>query len=208
MFRLLLLFCLYNNSFASKNPFLPPQESIVVKDITDLDSAKIGDQIERPATKEKHIIKTIQSKMPSLEAKIENWYVLSATIKNRNVCYLVKYPDEQITNHKESRKPYLIISFISNKRYELSISAGYKYRGSSSVKISIDGILSKLTGNNNLAWTKGTIEDMTIIKNMMNSFRMMVESESSVGTYAIDIYDLLGFNEAYNKMISVCKNKY
>lgn len=226
MFNIFLfLFFLPNVAFAANNPFLPPHDSVVVKDVTELNTAKIGDRIKDVSGREKDVlskdkavadskkdddkitVKTIKSKMPSLEAKIDNWYIMSTVIQNRNICYIVKYPEEKISNHKESRKPYMMISFVNNKRYEISISAGYKYRNNSIATLSIDGAIFKLSANDHIAWTQGVFEDFNIIQTMLPSFRAMVKSESSVGTYAVDTYDLTGFVEAYNKMISVCRKQ-
>jgi hypothetical protein len=206
MFKIFLFIFITTQAFA-KNPFIPPLESITVKDVTELNDANIGDHINKVKTDEKidNSVKTVNSTIPSLEDKIQNWYIMSAVIKNRNVCYMVKYPEEQIGNHKETRKPYLMITFINSRRYEISISAGYKYRNNSVLNLSVDGTIFKLSANNDIAWSQGVFDDFAMLHTMMTSFRAMASSESSVGTYSVDTYDLIGFKEAYNKMISVCK---
>ncbi len=206
-----MLFFLTNQVFA--NPFLPPQNSVAIKDVSEIIDEKTNkndlEKIIKPtisSDKEiKNQIKTIQSTVPELEDKIQNWYIMSATIKNRKICYILKYPEEQIGNHKETRKPYLMITFINSRRYEVSISTGYKYRNHSILNLSLDGTIFKLNANKDIAWSQGVFDDFAILHTMMNSFRAMASAESSVGTYSVDIYDLIGFKEAYQKMISVCK---
>ncbi len=202
MFRLFLCLFFITQAFAKNNPFVPPLESVAVKDVTELTTANIGDHIQK---EESPNVKTVNSTIPSLEAKIQNWYIMSTTIKHRNVCYMVKYPEEQIGNHKETRKPYLMITFINNRRYEISISTGYKYRNNSVLNLSIDGTIFKLAANNNIAWSQGVFDDFAMLNIMMTSFRAMASAESSVGTYSVDTYDLIGFKDAYQKMLSVCK---
>lgn len=203
---LISAFTIQLSCFAS-GPFDMIRESLVPSEemirLIDKDNKSANRGKENGNDDKVRKVRTEVGVSPSLEARVDDWYILKANVKNKKICYMVKYPNDKMGNHKASRKPYLIISYINSKRYEILLSSGYKYRPGSSPSISIDGAQFNMFEKKNICWPSGN-NDQDIIELMFSSFRLIIKSDSSIGTYSVDIYNLNAFKDAYKKMMSIC----
>ncbi len=146
--------------------------------------------------------------IPSFEGSYGDWKVFKVQQNNQNVCYAVSTPKSLNGNHRDDREPYIMVSFFGKVKQEISISAGYFYRPNSVVSVSIDGIQERfIAENDTLAWPEKHGSDKQIINEMVNSFKILVFSESNASTYSVDIYSLNGFKKAFNKIKELCGNK-
>ena len=147
----------------------------------------------------------IDSTLPSYEATYQDWKVFTIEQNGQNVCYALSSPKDMSGNYKDDREPYIMVAIFGKIRQEISITAGYFYRPNSIVSVSIDGIQERFVAENDtLAWPEKTGVDKKIIKEMLNSNKLLVFSESLDNKYSVDTYSLKGFQKAYNKIKELC----
>jgi len=150
-------------------------------------------------------IDVMPSNIPSLEGKIGGWYLLKKNIHKRKVCYIVNYAASKVGTHTEKRKSYLMVSYISSQRREVSIVTGYNYRGNSIASVSIDGEQFSFVADKLHARPRAPQDNLKIISKMLDSSRLMMKAESYIGTYSIDTYKIDGFRDAYISMVRLCQ---
>ena len=147
----------------------------------------------------------IDTTLPSFEATYQDWKVFTIEQNGQNVCYALSSPKDMSGNYKDDREAYIMVAIFGKIRQEISITAGYFYRPNSIVSVSIDGIQERFVAENDtLAWPEKTGVDKKIIKEMLNSNKLLVFSESLDNKYSVDTYSLKGFQKAYNKIKELC----
>ncbi len=187
---------------------LDPKDNLSIKNINvSKESNSMAESTNAPPVQQNSITKN-NKEAPSLEGVIKGWNIMKVYRAGRKICYLVTYPYDSVGNHKEARDAYLIVAHMSNMRQELSIHAGYEYRKGGPVNISIDGDQFVLIGEGYSAKPKNIEDEIKIINKVLNAeYRILVRSDSSIGTYAVDTYLLDGFHQAYIEMIKICHVK-
>jgi invasion protein IalB len=160
------------------------------------------------ATNKSIVANTVVDKsLPSLEDTYGVWKVFTVDQSDKKVCYVSSNPVETNGNHHNHRDPYLMVAFFGNGKQEVSISAGYPYKMKSVVAASIDGQQERfIAENENIAWAEKIGSDKQIIKKMLQAGKLMVFSESNIGTYAVDVYSLPNFKEALARAATLCKD--
>ena len=86
----------------------------------------------------------------------------------------------------------------------MQIEAGYSYKVSSDIIISIDKGEYKFYTTEDLPTAAWTEEDSKVIFAMKKGLKLKVTGESSRGTITNDTYTLNGFTAAYNKLTDDC----
>ena len=94
-----------------------------------------------------------------------------------------------------------------NKWNEFSIVAGYNYKSNSNPDITIGDMKFQLFTSGSRAWSFSPSDDDKIIKYLKNSMKMQVVGTSSRGTITTDMFSLMGFSKAYQKINEACKKK-
>ena len=94
-----------------------------------------------------------------------------------------------------------------NKWNEFSIVAGYNYKSNSNPDITIGDMNFQLFTSGSRAWSFSPSDDEKIIKYLKNSMKMKIVGTSSRGTITTDIFSLIGFSKAYQKINESCKKK-
>ncbi|GMO56145.1 MAG: hypothetical protein Ta2D_00540 [Rickettsiales bacterium] len=120
-------------------------------------------------------------------------------------CYIASFPKKTTGNYKNAREPYILVTRFQEKKVEeVSIYAGFEYKISSNVYISIDGVQFQFKTKEDIAWTKTKEDDKNIIKTLLDAKEIKVRAESSKLEYVVDEYSLKGFSRAYKKMKELC----
>lgn len=144
------------------------------------------------------------SNQKKLRAAYKDWKVLTTVLDNHKLCYTLSYPFERIGNHKDNRDPYVMVTYVSPKRQEISVITGYVYRKNSKVYLSIDGNQFVVYARGGIAWAIDSETDKKIIDAMKKGFKLMTRGESIIGTYSVDTYSLEGFPQAYTQTEKLC----
>lgn len=136
----------------------------------------------------------------------KNWTLFKTVEKGKEICYIASLPIEKEGDYKKRGESYAMVMREKGAQCdEVSISSGFIYDPDRDVEISILKRKFPLFSNDEKAWTYDMNDDIEIVKQMKLGAKMYVLSYSKSGNRANDTYSLIGFNDAYNAMISLCK---
>ncbi len=144
-----------------------------------------------------------------IDSSFYNWtvYEMKSDSYGNKKCYMISHPVKKNTNHHSRKEPYIIITRYQNERYEeIGIYGGYEYKINSNIFIAIDDLKYTFVTNKDMAWTKTKAQDSFIIQEMLNKRNLLVRSNSSIGTFAVDEYSLKGIAKAYNRIKTICNS--
>ena len=121
-------------------------------------------------------------------------------------CYIGSLATEtDLPSDKKRGDSYVLVyKNIGNPDTVVQIEAGYSYKVSSDVIISIDKGEYKFYTTEDLPTAAWTEEDSKVIFAMKKGLELKVTGESSRGTITNDTYTLNGFTAAYNKLTDDC----
>ena len=121
-------------------------------------------------------------------------------------CYIVANPIKLESDQPTRQKPYIMITRFQRQRIEeVSIYGGYEYKINSKVFVMIDDSQFKFPSKKDMAWAKSKAEDVEVIQRMLEGKKVLVRSDSAIGTFAIDEYSTQGIAKAYARMREICK---
>ena len=148
----------------------------------------------------------VDPSLPALQAEYDKWKVFTIEQDGKRICYTTSTPIEEKGNHQSDRDAYLMVSIFGANKQEVSVSAGYSYRGGSIVSVSIDNAQERfIAESDTIAWVEKVGSDKQVIEKMKGGFKVLVFSESNVGTYSVDTYSLSGFKKALQKAQALCQ---
>ena len=121
-------------------------------------------------------------------------------------CYIGSLAKETDLPSDKKRGDFYVLVYknIGNPDTVVQIEAGYSYKVSSSIIISIDKGEYKFYTTEDLPTAAWTEEDSKVIFAMKKGLELRVTGESSRGTVTNDTYTLNGFTAAYNKLTDDC----
>ena len=121
----------------------------------------------------------------------------------------VSKPKKAQGNYSRRGDIFAIVTHLpgQNKWNEFSIVAGYNFQPNSNPDVTIGDMKFQLFTSGSRAWSFSPSEDEKIVKYLKNSMKMKVVGTSSRGTITNDIYSLVGFSKAYQKINEACKKK-
>ncbi len=121
-------------------------------------------------------------------------------------CYIGSLATETDLPSDKKRGDFYVLVYknIGNPGTVVQIEAGYSYKVSSDVIISIDKGEYKFYTTEDLPTAAWTEEDSKVIFAMKKGLELKVTGESSRGTVTNDTYTLNGFTAAYNKLTDEC----
>lgn len=136
----------------------------------------------------------------------KDWTLFKVKINNKEICYIASLPIKKEGNYKRRGEPYVIVTREKGADYdEVSLSSGFLYDPDRDIEVSILKRKFPMFSNEEKAWTYDRNDDVEMVKQMKAGAKMYVLGYSKAGTMANDTYSLIGFNEAYEKMINLCK---
>lgn len=142
----------------------------------------------------------------NLEQIFEDWHVLTTLQEEQKICYMVSVPKEESGNFEVRAEAYLLVSKFKDREAEVSISSGFPYKIGGEVEFKIDDKSFNLRKiEDNLAWAESSKLDQEIIAALKSGNSLNAKGTAEKGQYAIDTYSLMGFTNAYNKMMELCK---
>ena len=144
----------------------------------------------------------------SLDSNFYNWEVYEIIDEENEFkkCYMVNYPSKSDTNDTSRKKPFLMITRFQNTRTEeVSLFGGFDYKISSHLLMLVDSFQFRLKTKTDFAWPKSKYEDIKIIETLLRGSIVKIRSDSAIGTYAVDEYNLKGVAKAYRRMREICR---
>jgi len=144
----------------------------------------------------------------TLDSNFYNWriYEIADEDPDFKKCYIVNSPVSSDTNDTSRKKPYIMITrFQKDRVEEISGFGGFDFTISSHILLLIDSSQFRLKTKSDYAWAKTRAEDVRIIETMLASSTVKIRSDSAIGTYAIDEYNLKGIAKAFKRMREICR---
>ncbi len=142
----------------------------------------------------------------TIDSRFGNWTLFEKEISEyEKLCYLVNKSTIGETDYTKRDQPFLMISRSTKTRTEeVSLSSGFEYKFKSIILVLINNKNYDFIANNNTAWPISKDYNPEIIKRIMDSDILISRSDSSIGKYAIDEYNLKGFAKSYARMREIC----
>ena len=142
----------------------------------------------------------IPSQVKSLEKGVWTF------VKTDEYCYIGSLAtDSDLSPEKNRGDNYILVyKNIGSPDTIVQIEAGYNYKLSSDIIVTIDKGIYKFYTTEDLPSASWTDEDNKVIFAMKKGLELFVKGESSRGTITNDTYTLKGFTAAYNKLTADC----
>ena len=144
----------------------------------------------------------------TLDSNFYNWriYEIADEDPDFKKCYIVNSPVTSDTNDTSRKKPYIMITrFQKDRVEEISVFGGFDFKISSHILFLVDSNQFRLKTKSDYAWAKTRADDVRIIETMLISSAVKIRSDSAIGTYAIDEYNLKGIAKAFKRMREICR---
>ncbi len=149
-----------------------------------------------------------QANAQNFVKEVKAWGVFTTVQDGDKVCYITSTPTKKKGNYSKRGEPYMLVTYRPSGVSEVSINAGYPFKGGSDVAIRIDGrhsynfFTSKETPE--MAWAKDSKTDNEVIANLKAGSTITAKGYSRRGTYSLDTYSLAGFTAAFDSMKKSC----
>ena len=144
----------------------------------------------------------------TLDSNFYNWkiYEIADEDPDFKKCYIVNSPVSSDTNDTSRKKPYIMITrFQKDRVEEISVFGGFDFKISSHILFLVDSNQFRLKTKSDYAWAKTRADDIRIIETMLYSSSVKIRSDSAIGSYAIDEYNLKGIAKAFKRMREICR---
>ena len=145
----------------------------------------------------------------NLDSTSGDWKIYSIMQDGEKICYATTGSQKQQGNYKKRGQPYLLVTHRKSGISEVSVSSGYPYKMSSLVEVKFDGKhnfeLFTTQETPNIAWARDEATDKKIIDRMIKGRSLTAKGYSKINTYSVDVFSLIGFTKAYNRIKSLCK---
>ena len=136
----------------------------------------------------------------------KNWTLFKSTVNGKEMCYIVSLPIKKEGNYKRRGEPYALVSKVKGNDYEeVSMSSGFIYDPDKDIEVLISKRKFPMFSNEEKAWAYDKNDDVEMVKYMKKGTTLNVIGYSKLGFMANDTYSLMGFTEAYDNMINLCK---
>ncbi len=137
------------------------------------------------------------------------WSAMSFTEDDKTVCMIWSQPEKAEGEYKKRGEVFVFVTHRPSDREmnKVSFETGYTFKGSSEVRVTIDGKAYTLYTDGSTAWSNNGEDDSRMVKAMRAGHTMIMEGTSSRGTKTRDTYSLGGFTAAHNAINKACKLK-
>ena len=136
----------------------------------------------------------------------KDWTLFQTKLDEKDICYIAALPIKKEGTYKKRGEPYLLVMREKNSEYdEVGVSSGFIYHKDKGIELSVLKRKFPLFPDNEKAWTYDRNDDVEIVKFMKLGAKLYVTGYSKNNYMAMDTYSLIGFNEAYTKIITLCE---
>ncbi|MCC2663585.1 MAG: hypothetical protein K0R41_1803 [Geminicoccaceae bacterium] len=144
--------------------------------------------------------------VPQFIGSHRDWNVYKFQDGEATICYMASEPKKQEGNYTRRGDPAVLVTRRPGPRplVEVSVQPGYTYQDGSDVEIQVDRRKFLLFTRGEHAWTPREEDDRNLIDAMKRGVNMTVRGTSTLSTYSLDTYSLLGFTAAYDAMVEAC----
>jgi len=155
------------------------------------------------------LISPLHIQAQTLDSSFYNWKIFEISDEEDpdfKKCYIVNSPIKSETSDTSRKKPYIMITrFQKDRIEEISVFGGFDFKISSHILFLVDSSQFRLKTKSDYAWAKTRADDIRIIETMLKSSLVKIRSDSAIGTFAIDEYNLKGIAKAFKRMREICR---
>jgi hypothetical protein len=141
-------------------------------------------------------------------AAYRDWGLFTYEDGDQELCFITSEPKQKDGNYERRGPPAVLVTRLPSEPEfdEVSVQSGYTFEEGSDVEVAVDGERRfSLFTQGEYAWTRGPEDDDALINAMKAGLEMTVRGTSTLGTYSLDTYSLLGFTAAYEAMDRTCR---
>ena len=139
----------------------------------------------------------------------DDWEAFTFHADGGLVCYAFSAPKKTESDKKIAKRDpvyFLVTDFQMRKiKGQVSTIIGYPFKESSLVALKVDEKPFDLYSNGDTAWASAAEDEAAIVKEMKTAKSFSVDGTSWKGTQTTDIYSLVGFVKALEKIDATCK---
>jgi len=134
------------------------------------------------------------------------WSAISFEDDGKTVCMMWSQPEKAEGDYKQRGEIFVFVTHRpgDGEMNKLSFEAGYTFKESSDVRVTIDGQAFTLSTDGSTAWSHDSKDDARMVKAMRAGSTMIAEGTSGRGTKTRDTYSLGGFTAAHNAISKAC----
>lgn len=134
-----------------------------------------------------------------------DWFLYTDDKIPSETCYMVATPLKKLGNVNGRGEPYFLITKSAENLPEVSVSSGYYYKNDTEVELSFGLKKFNMIAYKSKAWSYDVSSDIEIVKAMRTSDTVIVYGIASKDKYSSDTYSLIGFDDAYQRMLELCQ---
>ena len=139
----------------------------------------------------------------------DDWEAFTYHADGGLVCYIFSPPKTTESDKKIAKRDpvyFLVTDFQARKiKGQVSTIIGYPFKESSLVALRVDEKPFDLYTNGDTAWASAAEDEANIVKAMKTAKSFSIDGTSWKGTETTDIYSLVGFVKALEKIDATCK---
>ncbi len=146
---------------------------------------------------------------PKIIGEYKSWTALKYKEKGKLVCFISSSPIKWNSTPKGVKRGDIYILVTHRPSFgtkdEVSVYVGYPFKKKSEVIARVDGKTFRLFTDDKTAWAKDSKTDRKIVQSMRSGEKLVIDGISKRGTKTKDLYSLMGFTAAHNKINQACK---
>lgn len=146
---------------------------------------------------------------PRLISSSGSWAAYEFADGNEKVCYMASQPTKDEGDYKKRGEIFALVthrpeSGAKGEKNVFSYLAGYEYKPSSEVTLTIDSRKFTLFTQGETAWAPDAETDNEIAAALRKGSKMVVKGTSSRGTTTTDTFTLKGSGAAHDAISKAC----
>ncbi len=146
---------------------------------------------------------------PQFLSSHQDWNLQVYDDASGKICYISSEPTEEDGNYTRRDAAAVLVAKLPMEapNEQVSVQPGYGFKQGSSVAVDVDGEKFELFTRGEHAWAETPDDDEALIEAMKRGSRMTVRGTSTLDTFSLDTYSLIGFTAAYGAMLDACSNR-
>ena len=139
-------------------------------------------------------------------AVFKDWSAYSDGKSKTRTCWIYSEPVKTEGKYKIRGSIYLMVMHRPGENIfnQIQLTAGYRYKKDSAVKLAIGTKMFTLFTKGDTAWASSIKDDKRIVTAMRGGAQMVVTGQSSRGTKTKDTYSLSGISAAHKSISRAC----
>ncbi len=143
---------------------------------------------------------------PQFLGNFRDWYLYAYDDSGGKTCYIASKPTAEEGNYRRRGPSAVLVARlpIAGAGEQVSVQPGYGFKPGSTVEVKIGKRRWDFFTQGEHAWANTDEEDKQVIAAMKDGTEMTVRGTSTLDTYSLDTFSLLGFTAALEALRDAC----